>query len=306
MTRQSSSARRVTAGRNESGGAAVLDRPATDVPAKAEDRLQAEILRLVDASHKGHLSERGRAEHFEGSDRRLMEGVNTILDAILLPIAEGNRVLAQISSGRIDELISQTYSGDHEKMKQAVNNLAVVLQGLQKEVDRLTQASKEGQLSERGKPEQFEGAYADIVKGLNETLDAILLPIGEGNRILAQISGGRIDELISQTYKGDHEKMKQAVNKVAVVLQNLQKEVARLTQASKEGQLSERGKPGQFDGAYADIVKGLNEMLDAILLPIGEGNRILGLIRGGNLREKVEIACKGDHEKVKQAINGVH
>ena len=53
-------------------------------------------------------------------------------------------------------------------------------------------------------------------------------------------------------------------------------------------------------------MKGVNEMLDAILLPIGEGNRILGLIRGGNLREKVEIACKGDHEKMKNAINGVH
>ena len=47
-------------------------------------------------------------------------------------------------------------------------------------------------------------------------------------------------------------------------------------------------------------------MLDAILLPIGEGNRVLGLIRGGNLREKVDIACKGDHEKMKNAINGVH
>jgi methyl-accepting chemotaxis protein len=47
-------------------------------------------------------------------------------------------------------------------------------------------------------------------------------------------------------------------------------------------------------------------MLDAILLPIGEGNRILGLVRGGNLREKVEIACKGDHEKMKNAVNGVH
>jgi hypothetical protein len=47
-------------------------------------------------------------------------------------------------------------------------------------------------------------------------------------------------------------------------------------------------------------------MLDAILLPIGEGNRILGLIRGGNLRERVEIACKGDHERMKNAVNGVH
>ena len=41
-------------------------------------------------------------------------------------------------------------------------------------------------------------------------LDAILLPIGEGNRILAQVAAGKIDELIAQTYKGDHEKMKQA------------------------------------------------------------------------------------------------
>jgi methyl-accepting chemotaxis protein len=96
------------------------------------------------------------------------------------------------------------------------------------------------------------------------------------------------------------------VNTVAVVLQGLQKELGRLTQASREGQLSERGKAGQFQGAYGDIVKGVNEMLDAILQPIGEGNRVLRLIRGGNLRERVEIACKGDHEKMKDAINGVH
>ena len=56
---------------------------------------------------------------------------------------------------------------------------------------RLTEASQEGQLSDRGKPEQFQGAYAEIVRGVNAMLDAILLPIGEGNRILAQISIGQ-------------------------------------------------------------------------------------------------------------------
>ena len=67
-------------------------------------------------------------------------------------------------------------------MKQAVNNVALVLQGLQKELGRLTVASREGQLSERGKPDQFQGAYAGIMKGVNEMLDAILFPIGGGNR----------------------------------------------------------------------------------------------------------------------------
>ena len=33
----------------------------------------------------------------------MVELVNTMLDAILLPIGEGNRVLAQITTGKIDE-----------------------------------------------------------------------------------------------------------------------------------------------------------------------------------------------------------
>jgi len=265
-----------------------------------------EIMRLVEASQEGRLSERGNATRFTGIDRQMIQGVNDMLDAILLPIGEGNRVLAQVSNGKIDELITQTYKGDHENMKLAINNVAQVLQGLQKEMGRLTEASREGQLSERGKPDQFQGAYAEIVRGVNTMLDAILLPIGEGNRVLAQVSNGKIDELITQRYKGDHDNMKLAINNVAQVMQGLQKEMGRLTEASREGQLSERGKPDQFQGAYAEIVRGVNAMLDAILLPIGEGNRILSLVRGGDLREKVEIACKGDHAKMKDAINGVH
>src|ERR1700733_12827719 len=112
----------------------------------------------------------------------------------------------------------------------------VVLQ----EIVRLVEASREGRLSERGRSDQFEGSYREIVEGVNTMLDAILLPIGEGNRVLAQVSGGKIDELIAQTYKGDHEKMKLAVNNVAIVIQNLQKEMLRLTEAWGGGQPYDR------------------------------------------------------------------
>ena len=267
--------------------------------------LQKELARLIEASKEGQLAERGKPEQFSGAFSEIVRGVNTMLDAILLPIGEGNRILAQVSNGKIDELIAQTYKGDHEKMKVAVNNVAIVLQGLQKELARLIEASKEGQLAERGKPEQFSGAFSEIVRGVNTMLDAILLPIGEGNRILAQISSGKIDELIAQTYKGDHEKMKVAVNNVAIVTQGLQKELARLIEASKEGQLAERGKPEQFQGAYAEIVRGVNAMLDAILIPIGEGNRILAQISSGKIDELIAQTYKGDHEKMKVAVNNV-
>jgi methyl-accepting chemotaxis protein len=262
-----------------------------------------EIMRLVDASKEGRLNERGKATLFNGTDREIIQGVNEMLDAILLPIGEGNRILAQISSGKIDELITQTYKGDHEKMKVAVNNVAVVTQGLQKELARLIEASKEGQLSDRGKPENFQGAYAEIVRGVNTMLDAILLPIGEGNRILAQISDGKIDELIAATYKGDHEKMKVAVNNVAVVTQGLQKELARLTDAAKGGQLSERGKHDQFKGAFAEIVRGVNAVLDAVIAPLNVAANYVDRISRGDIPAKITDTYNGDFNTIKNNLN---
>ncbi|HMD99017.1 MAG TPA: methyl-accepting chemotaxis protein, partial [Terriglobia bacterium] len=251
----------------------------------------------------GQLSDRGKPEQFQGAYAEIVRGVNTMLDAILLPIGEGNRILAQISNGKIDELITQTYHGDHEKMKKAVNNVAVVVQSLQKELLRLTDASKEGQLSDRGKPEQFQGAYAEIVRGVNAMLDAILLPIGEGNRILAQISNGKIDELIAQTYKGDHEKMKQAINNVAVVLQTLQKELLRLTEASNAGQLSERGRHDQFRGAYAEIVRGVNAILDAVIAPLQVSANYVDRISKGDVPSQITDTYHGDFNLIKNNLN---
>ena len=262
-----------------------------------------EILRLVEASKDGRLEERGRAGQFTGMYREMVEGINEMLDAILLPIGEGNRILAQISSGKIDELIAATYKGDHEKMKVAVNNVAIVTQSLQKEMTRLIEASREGQLSDRGKPEQFQGAYAEIIRGVNTMLDAILLPIGEGNRILAQISSGKIDELIAATYKGDHEKMKQAINNVGIVVQGLHKELDRLIEASKAGQLSERGRAEQFQGAYGEIVRGVNAMLDAVIGPLNVSARYVDQISKGDIPAEITDTYNGDFNKIKNNLN---
>ena len=311
-----------------------------------ETVFRKEMSSILNNVANGKLDERISFEFLpEGSLKTTGKEINSLIDAVVTPLKVAADYVDNIAKGNTPAKITDTYKGDFNILKNnlnfcidAINQQTAAAQGiakgdftvkidvrsendelsksllsiikalreLQNEMQRLTMASNEGLLSERGKTAQFQGEYANVVQGVNEMLDAILLPIGEGNRILTQISNGKIDELIAQTYKGDHEKMKQAVNVVATTLQSLQKELQRLTIASRDGQLAERGKPEQFQGAYADVIGGVNDMLDAILLPIGEGNRILSLISGGDLRQKVEIPCKGDHDKMKQAVNGVH
>jgi methyl-accepting chemotaxis protein len=265
-----------------------------------------EIGRLIKSVKQGRLSERANASVATGDFKEVLSNINELLDVILLPIGEGNRILDQVAHGKVSELITETYQGDHEKMKQNVNGIALVLQRFEAELAKLIEYSHRGQLEKRGDAAGFEGCYAEILKGINQMLDAILLPIGEGNRILAQVATGRVDELIGQTYQGDHEKMKQSVNNIALIMQRFQAELTKLIDYSKQGQLEKRGEASGFQGVFGEIINGINQMLDAILLPIGEGNRILRQISGGNLRDKVTIECSGDHQRMKDAINGVH
>jgi methyl-accepting chemotaxis protein len=269
-------------------------------------RLVGDGVALTQSMLEGKLAVRADAAKHQGDFKKILEGFNLALDNVIKPLNVSAEYMDRISKGDIPPKITDAYQGDFNEVK---NNLNVCIDAIGRLVAdgvTLTHEMVEGKLAVRADAAKHQGDFKKVIEGFNLTLDAILLPIGEGNRVLAQVSAGKIDELIAQTYKGDHEKMKQAVNNVALVLQGMQKELTRLTQASHEGQLSERGKAEQFQGAYAGIVKGVNDMLDAILLPIGEGNHVLGLIRGGNLRQRVEIACKGDHEKMKDAINGVH
>ena len=190
------------------------------------------------------------------------------------PIGEGNPHPRSSFQWQIDELIAHTYKGDHEKMKLAVNNVATVLQNLQKEMVRasLTPPKRDNCQIVVNSEQFLQGSYAEMVRAVNAMLDAISAPLimRRRNRILAQVSNGKIDELIAQTYKGDHEKMKQAINNVATnVLQGLQKEMARLTaRSASSGELTERGRHEQFRGAYADIVRGVNGVLDAVIAPL--------------------------------------
>jgi methyl-accepting chemotaxis protein len=121
-----------------------------------------------------------------------------------------------------------------------------------------------------------------------------------------RISKGDIPPKITDTYKGDFNEIKNNLNVCIDSIRALVVEAGLLVKASVEGKLATRADASKHQGEYRKIVEGVNEMLDAVLLPIGEGNRILALVRGGDLREKVEIDCKGDHEKMKNAVNGVH
>jgi methyl-accepting chemotaxis protein len=265
--------------------------------------LVADANLLAKAAVDGKLATRADATKHQGDFRKIVEGVNNTLDAVIGPLNVAAEYVDRISKGDIPPAITDSYNGDFNEIKNNLNNCIGAVNSLVADTKMLIQASVDGKLGTRADAAAHQGDFKKIVQGINNTLDAVLLPIGEGNRILKQVSEGKIDELITQTYKGDHENMKQAINSVATVLQSLKKELVRLTQASHEGQLSERGKADQFRGAYGEIVGGVNQMLDAVIKPINEAADCLKEMAQGNLDVEVQGDYKGDHAIIKKNLN---
>jgi methyl-accepting chemotaxis protein len=259
---------------------AVLDLPAVTASSPhAEDQLKQEILRLVGAARDGHLTERGRTESFAGENRRVIEGVNEMLDAILLPIGESNRILTLISGGILRERVEIACKGDHEQMKNSVNGLQSWLtdlvgfvtkiahgdmtasMGKASEQDQvhewlvllktnlealvtdgrlITHAAGEGKLGVRSDC-RYLGAYRKVVEGFNQTLDIIVEPLKTTAENASTLSSSS-EELtaVSQQMAGNAEETAVRANVVSAASEEVSKNVASVASASEQMQASIR------------------------------------------------------------------
>jgi methyl-accepting chemotaxis protein len=135
---------------------------------------------------------------------------------------------------------------------------------------------------------------------------SISKPLRLITEIAGKIAQGDVDQKI-EYHAGDEVGMlAESFRGVVDAVNALTQDAFMLSEAAVQGKLTTRADAGKHQGDFRKIVQGVNDTLDAILIPIEQEIHVLRQIRGGNLREKVEIACKGDHEKLKNAVNGVH
>lgn len=88
-------------------------------------------------------------------------------------------------------------------------------------------AQKGGNSKARPHADQFEGVYAVLIRGLNDILDTIYAPVNESYRVLKQYAEKdfsiRFNENIHVA--GDHDKLKEAINRVGVNIGDALREV---------------------------------------------------------------------------------
>ena len=269
----------------------------------AVNMLVADANMLSIAAVEGKLDTRADASKHGGDFRKIVEGVNKTLDAVIGPLNVAAEYVDRISKGDIPPKITDKYNGDFNEIKNNLNNAIDNINALVVDANMLSIAAVEGKLATRADAAKHGGDYRKIVEGVNKTLDAVIGPLNVAAEYVDKISKGNIPPKITDSYNGDFNTIKNNLNQCVEAVNGLIAESSTLARAAVEGRLQTRGRVERFEGGYQAIVQGVNETLDAVLKPITEAAECLKEMAQGNLNVYVRGDYKGDHAIIKDALN---
>ncbi len=115
--------------------------PALTTTVKTLRELKEEANLLTKASLEGKLDFRGNADKFKGGYKEIVEGFNKTLDAVILPVKEGSDVLEEMAAGDFTSRVTGEYKGDHQIIKNSINNLGKSVTKVVKEVKDAIEAT---------------------------------------------------------------------------------------------------------------------------------------------------------------------
>lgn len=144
-------------------------------------------------------------------------------------------------------------------------------------------------ITERARLEEADARAKEVVKRVQVALDAL--------------AHGNVDALIEETFEGELDLMKNNVNEIARVLRSFRDEARGLIEAAQLGRLGQRADASQFQGVYGETIRGINSILDAILLPVGNIREKLARVAEGDLTAYVRDEYEGDHAALRDALN---
>ncbi|MCA9735532.1 HAMP domain-containing protein [candidate division KSB1 bacterium] len=177
-------------------------------------------------------------------------------------LSDKAEVANQIAAGNLD--IQVHAASDKDKLGKAMVRMKTSIQNMAGDVDELTTAAMNGELSIRADASKHSGDYASIVNGINNTIDAIVQPLNHAASYIDKIARGEIPEPITKEFAGEFNVLKSNLNESIRTIRYLMKEITDLIDAAMCGRLEARANCGELRGAWSDLLCGINALATSL------------------------------------------
>ncbi|MBL0277307.1 MAG: MCP four helix bundle domain-containing protein [Anaeromyxobacter sp.] len=281
----------------------------------AVNRLVTDAGMLAQAGVEGRLATRADASRHEGDFKKVVEGVNKTLDAVIGPLNVAAKYVDEISRGAIPQKITDSYAGDFNTIKNNLNTCIDAVNRLVSDAGTLVDAAVAGRLATRADASKHQGDFKKVVDGVNQTLDAVLAPITESAGVLEKLSQRDLRARVGGSYQGDHAKIKDSVNATGeALLEALSQVASAVEQVSSASQQIAASSQAVASGAseQASSLEETSSSLESVLTVTKQAtdsamqaNTLAQSARGAATDGAAAVAqMQGSMVKIKAAAEG--
>jgi methyl-accepting chemotaxis protein len=253
-------------------------------------RLVAEAEMLSQAAVAGKLATRGNAGQFQGGYRKIVEGVNSTLDAVIGPLNVAANYVDRISKGDLPSQITDAYHGEFNAIKANLNALIAAMDEVTHCAEEIAQGNLTVTVRERSAQDKLMKALSAMTAGLTRTVTEIRTIAGEVSSASQAISSASVQ--VSNGATAQAASAEEASSSMEEMGSNIKQNADNAQQTDKIATKS--AKDAQESGkCVLEAVSAMKEIASKISI-IEEIARQTNLLA---LNAAIEAARAGEHGK---------
>jgi methyl-accepting chemotaxis protein len=236
--------------------------------------------------------------------RELIEKLNEISSGIREPLVIFNDRIKMIARGEIPERIDEQFRGEFDILRKNINSSIDGLQAIT-EVENVLK-----KMSVNDYTVDISGKYEGIYSNITEEVSLVKMRLLNVQDIAARTSRGdlsRLDELKKIGRRSEKDELLPSLTRMMENINEMIEDVVRLSDNAIMGRIDERADAGAYEGAYKEVITGINKMLDAVEIPVTEAIRVSGELADGNFGARVndKLRMEGEFRVFKEAVNNI-
>lgn len=147
------------------------------------------------------------------------------------------------------------------KINESFKMVGSSLGALVTDANMLSNAAIEGKLATRADLAKHKGEYQRIIKGVNETLDAVIGPLNMAAENIDRIAKGDIPARITEAYNGDFNNIKNNINILIDTLNDITDKAMQVADGDLTVDLKMRSEKDELIKALMNMVKSVSEVV---------------------------------------------
>jgi signal transduction histidine kinase/HAMP domain-containing protein/ActR/RegA family two-component response regulator len=266
--------------------------------------LEAELARVSQVVGKeGRFSQRAA---LGGRWSNAVDSVNSLIDDLVLPTIEMQRVIGAVADGDLSKKVSADVRGEMLELKNTINAMVVQLNGFISEVTRVTrEVGTEGKLGQAAAVTiEVGGVWKDLTDNVNLMAGNLTGQMRNIAEVTTAVANGDLSKKISVEARGEFLVLKNTINAMVDQLNAFSGEVTRVArEVGVEGKLGGQAQSKEVGGVWKDLTDNVNQLAANLTNQVRAIAEVATAVTEGDLTRQVRVEASGEVAGLKDKLN---